>query len=246
MAKELTCSICGNSWEYSKKGRPPTVCSAECKKERERARYRANAETILERNRRYREERKDELARKARDKRARIKEENPDVYKERYRRDIENDPDMLARRYAENREWYARINRANYESNREERIEYERMRRAKFKEEINSRRRELRKENPSKYRGQCADRRARELDAFVEHVSLSKLLERYGGKCGICGGAIPEQTSYGDPLHPHIDHIFPLSKGGEHSYANTQPAHSSCNVQKGNKVDGWEHIKPII
>lgn len=44
------------------------------------------------------------------------------------------------------------------------------------------------------------------------------------GRCGICG-----ITVYGDF---HIDHVIPLSKGGEHSYANVQVAHPKCNQEK--------------
>lgn len=29
---------------------------------------------------------------------------------------------------------------------------------------------------------------------------------------------------------------IPLSKQGEHGYANTQPAHPTCNIRKGNRV----------
>ena len=31
---------------------------------------------------------------------------------------------------------------------------------------------------------------------------------------------------------PSIDHIVPLSKGGEHSYANCALAHTGCNSAK--------------
>lgn len=33
-----------------------------------------------------------------------------------------------------------------------------------------------------------------------------------------------------------VDHIIPLSKGGEHSYRNVQLAHAFCNQSKGSKV----------
>ena len=34
----------------------------------------------------------------------------------------------------------------------------------------------------------------------------------------------------------HVDHVYPLSRGGEHSYRNTQPAHPECNIAKGDKM----------
>jgi 5-methylcytosine-specific restriction endonuclease McrA len=57
------------------------------------------------------------------------------------------------------------------------------------------------------------------IDAFV-------VLERTDGVCGICGEDV-------DPMNFHVDHIYPLVLGGEHSYANTQPAHPLCNLRKG-------------
>jgi 5-methylcytosine-specific restriction endonuclease McrA len=46
----------------------------------------------------------------------------------------------------------------------------------------------------------------------------------HGGMCGICKQFIVGKF--------HVDHVIPLSKGGLHSYANTQPAHPDCNQRK--------------
>ena len=74
-----------------------------------------------------------------------------------------------------------------------------------------------------------AQRRARRLNAFVEVVDRRELWSRHNGVCGICRG----QVKYEEMT---IDHRVPLSKGGLHSYANTQPAHEECNVAKGNSM----------
>jgi len=55
------------------------------------------------------------------------------------------------------------------------------------------------------------------------------VLARDGMVCGICGGSIPE----GDL---HIDHIFPVARGGTDDPTNLQPAHSRCNISKGARV----------
>jgi 5-methylcytosine-specific restriction endonuclease McrA len=70
-----------------------------------------------------------------------------------------------------------------------------------------------------------AERRARQAGACVEHVDRLVLLEMDDGVCGICGEDV-------DPLAFEVDHIVPLSRGGEHSYANTQVAHRRCNNEK--------------
>lgn len=56
---------------------------------------------------------------------------------------------------------------------------------------------------------------------------LSRLvvLEMDDRVCGICGEDV-------DPFDFHVDHIIPLAEGGEHSYANVQVAHPSCNTSK--------------
>lgn len=70
-----------------------------------------------------------------------------------------------------------------------------------------------------------ARRRALKRAAFVEDVVPLVVLERDDGVCGICGGDV-------DPFDFHVDHIVPLSRGGEHSYANVQAAHPACNIRK--------------
>lgn len=68
--------------------------------------------------------------------------------------------------------------------------------------------------------------RARKKGARVQMVRRSFLLKRDKGICGICHTPV-------DPKKFHVDHIISLANGGEHSYANTQIAHPSCNCRKG-------------
>jgi len=71
----------------------------------------------------------------------------------------------------------------------------------------------------------------------VEYIDPIILYGRDKGICGICKA----------PVHVnqfHIDHIKPLSKGGEHSYRNTQIAHPSCNIRKSDKTSNWQ-IKTV-
>jgi 5-methylcytosine-specific restriction endonuclease McrA len=80
-----------------------------------------------------------------------------------------------------------------------------------------------------RFRIHSTARRARRRNAFVENVSPIVVLERADGVCGICDADV-------DPLNFHVDHIIPLAHGGEHSYANTQPAHPTCNRRKGARI----------
>lgn len=70
--------------------------------------------------------------------------------------------------------------------------------------------------------------------AFVEDVERDVLFARDEGICGICGEPVDPTTTW------TVDHIIPLEPRpghpkGEHSYANTQVTHRSCNSWKKNK-----------
>ncbi|MEU4570846.1 HNH endonuclease [Micromonospora sp. NPDC023956] len=50
--------------------------------------------------------------------------------------------------------------------------------------------------------------------------------------CQICGLPTDVTASPFDPASPTVDHVVPLSKGGEHTLANTQCSHLGCNSSK--------------
>jgi len=83
--------------------------------------------------------------------------------------------------------------------------------------------------NPDRKRDMEQSRRARAGGYFTEHVDRLELLDRHDGLCGICGDAV-------DPGNFDVDHVIPIGRGGEHSYANTQPAHKRCNQSKKNRL----------
>lgn len=68
-------------------------------------------------------------------------------------------------------------------------------------------------------------REARKKQTFVEYVDPIRLYERDAGICGICKQSVHVNAF-------EVDHIRPISKGGEHSYQNTQISHPSCNRRK--------------
>lgn len=83
-------------------------------------------------------------------------------------------------------------------------------------------------------------RRALIKEVRVEDISRTKVFERDGWRCGICGESADSSATVPDPLAPTLDHILPLSLGGEHSYANLQCAHYLCNSRKGNRIESQQ------
>lgn len=58
----------------------------------------------------------------------------------------------------------------------------------------------------------------------IEAVEYNEVFARAEGICGVCHKPVDKDGT--------IDHIKPLSKGGEHTYDNVTLAHRSCNARK--------------
>lgn len=98
-------------------------------------------------------------------------------------------------------------------------------------EHINKLRREWRFRTPN------ANRRFRRNSSEPGYYSDEDVLRLYGTDCHICGEPIDLQadrrTGYpGWERSLHIDHVFPLSKGGTDTLDNVKPAHGRCNIIK--------------
>lgn len=64
-----------------------------------------------------------------------------------------------------------------------------------------------------------------------ERFSLDEIFERDAARCHLCGKRVARSDA-------SMDHIIPVSLGGEHSRANVALAHLSCNCAKGNRAVG--------
>lgn len=82
-------------------------------------------------------------------------------------------------------------------------------------------------------RMKSARRRAKMRGCSVEKVEPLVVFERDGWRCHICRKSVDRRLSGRDRMGPTLDHLIPLSAGGEHSYANTALAHRSCNSSRG-------------
>lgn len=80
-------------------------------------------------------------------------------------------------------------------------------------------------------------RRAQLRDVTVEIFSAREIYERDNWTCQLCGLPLDRGARAPDSMSPSIDHAIPLSRGGEHSRANTQAAHLGCNVRKGVRIE---------
>lgn len=60
-------------------------------------------------------------------------------------------------------------------------------------------------------------------------ITLVKVFKKDAGMCQLC-------TKWVQPRHASMDHRYPLSKGGTHTWGNVQLTHLLCNLRKGDRI----------
>ena len=69
-------------------------------------------------------------------------------------------------------------------------------------------------------------------DGSITSETLELLYESQNGECYICGCDLTQLKR----RNQHLDHIVPLSKGGDHILSNVAWSCSSCNFKKSNNI----------
>ena len=130
----------------------------------------------------------------------------------------------------EHKEKMQEINRAYYARNKERKAAEKRAYRAAHPERENETKRRWYKNNPDVARvAQMRKRlRRRKLEVgTVTSSAIAKLVMLQKGKCYWCHGP------YGKF---HVDHVWPLSKGGAHNDGNIVLSCVKCNLSKRDKL----------
>lgn len=84
-------------------------------------------------------------------------------------------------------------------------------------------------------------KRASEYGAYHEPYHRMQVIVRYGATCHLCLEPIDINISRkigqeGWEKSLHIDHVIPLSKGGDDTIENVRPSHALCNMRKGSTL----------
>lgn len=87
--------------------------------------------------------------------------------------------------------------------------------------------RNWRKAHPDQVKAIKSLRRAIRRGAVGDKVLVKQLLERDGEECALCGNTLADDYT--------LDHLKPVSLGGNHYIWNLQLAHMKCNQSRGNK-----------
>jgi hypothetical protein len=79
-------------------------------------------------------------------------------------------------------------------------------------------------------------RRARLAGVKREPYTTASIAERDGYLCSLCGERVDVDLKYPHPGSASVDHILPLSLGGDDTLANVALACLCCNLRKSNRV----------
>ncbi|MFF3128519.1 HNH endonuclease [Streptomyces sp. NPDC057908] len=83
------------------------------------------------------------------------------------------------------------------------------------------------------WQAKCRRRRAAKRGGVSEPYTLLQIAERDRGRCGLCGQRVLMAAKVPHSKAPTIDHVVPVSEGGDDTRANVQLAHFRCNSVKG-------------
>lgn len=82
----------------------------------------------------------------------------------------------------------------------------------------------------------------RAIMAAGDDIDPVMLFERDEWTCHLCLHPIDRHRRCPDPLAATMDHLLPLSLGGQHTWENTAAAHAICNFNKGAKLS----LDPVL
>lgn len=82
-------------------------------------------------------------------------------------------------------------------------------------------------------------KRARKYGVQYEYINPRTIYERDHWQCGICGQPVDPRLTYPHRMSASLDHVVPMSLGGDHLTTNVQCAHLKCNMDKGARCSTW-------
>lgn len=79
--------------------------------------------------------------------------------------------------------------------------------------------------------------RAHRYGLIYEPFTSQSIFERDAWVCGLCSELVDSALKWPHPMSASLDHVVPMSRGGDHVPENTQCAHLRCNLVKGATAD---------
>jgi 5-methylcytosine-specific restriction endonuclease McrA len=148
--------------------------------------------------------------------------------KQNYQENREKELECNKQWYQENREKKLEYSKQYYQENREERLEYDKQYYQENREKMLEGMKQWYQENPEKASARNAKRRALKQDGIPEAlkdcpIERERLVQTY---------KLRDLFTKATGVEHHVDHIWPLSKGGPHWSGNLQVITAKENLSK--------------
>ena len=118
------------------------------------------------------------------------------------------------------------VNKANYNKHKQKRLLSFKEYYSNNKETIKQKQKQYRQNNKKYIYLKNRKRKKLLLGNNISPQEIQSLIKKFNNCCYYCGS----------DQHIQIDHVFPLSKGGEHCIYNLVPACRACNLAKKDKL----------
>ena len=151
---------------------------------------------------------------------------NPEKIKRSVKKYIQKNKETKKKYYKENSDRSKELRKKRYEEHKEREKE-------KMKEYRNSE-----KGRESKFKSYLKRRSCKQKVSFSS-VQRKRLLDRDNWTCQSCGIKVHDKHTgnWNTPDKAHIDHIIPLTKGGNSESSNLQVLCRTCNISKKDKIN---------
>lgn len=167
--------------------------------------------------------------------------ENSDYYKnkrkEHYLEKTEEVKQRQRQYYQENSDYYKEYRKKRYQELRDLELNYANEYRVKNQYKILKYRRS--EKGRQMILNNTIKRRSRKYKVDFTPFQRKKLLDRDNWKCQSCGCKVHDRHTgnWNTPDKAHIDHIIPITKGGNSDPSNLRVLCRTCNISKSNRIE---------
>jgi 5-methylcytosine-specific restriction endonuclease McrA len=141
--------------------------------------------------------------------------------------------------YQENKKRIIGYAKTYYKENLDERKEYDKKRKQRDKEKISKRQKKYYQLNRELFYRKNQERRSYKHKVIFTPYERKQILDRDNWTCQTCGIKVHDRHTgnWNTPDKAHIDHIIPISKGGNSEPKNLRILCRTCNLSKHDKQD---------